>query len=287
MLSPPHCHLGGRPQAASLVQGLRPRNAPLQNHRSPTVCARSNGVASATWLPPTEYAFRLPEWRQRLRAGQNRYCIWLSSYASPQNGPPLSGDEAPSLFPSLRDQSVSLQICIQFLPLKAAHPPARQLPHVPNQSVSDRRQRALACTNATSLVLPVGDTFQPGSIRCRATQTRECPTKSSDLVRFTRCLTCYKRGVDSSVRGSEQIGCADFYNKDAPGYQQTNREIPAAACAALLNSLPALGCRRSRPEPDENLPQMQKRCTGISTTVRYLSHPSQASQFISFNMGQR
>jgi len=30
--------MGGRPQAASLVQGLRPRNAPLQKHASPTVC---------------------------------------------------------------------------------------------------------------------------------------------------------------------------------------------------------------------------------------------------------
>ena len=32
-----HCIMGGRPQAASLVQGLRPRNAPLQNHPAPTV----------------------------------------------------------------------------------------------------------------------------------------------------------------------------------------------------------------------------------------------------------
>ncbi len=48
----------------SLVQGLRPRNAPLQNHRSPTLCAHSSRAAPATRLPPTEYAIRLPEWRQ-------------------------------------------------------------------------------------------------------------------------------------------------------------------------------------------------------------------------------
>ncbi len=33
-----HCSMGGRAQAPSLVQGLRPRNAPLQKHASPTVC---------------------------------------------------------------------------------------------------------------------------------------------------------------------------------------------------------------------------------------------------------
>jgi len=49
--------MGGRPQAASLVQGLRPRNAPLQNHRSPTLCAHSSSAAPAP-LPPTEYAIR-------------------------------------------------------------------------------------------------------------------------------------------------------------------------------------------------------------------------------------
>jgi len=37
--------MGGRPQAASLVQGLRPRNAPLQNHASPTVCLHRCGSA--------------------------------------------------------------------------------------------------------------------------------------------------------------------------------------------------------------------------------------------------
>jgi len=50
--------MGGRPQAASLVQGLRPRNAPLQNHRSPTVSAHSSSTAPATWPPPTEYTAR-------------------------------------------------------------------------------------------------------------------------------------------------------------------------------------------------------------------------------------
>ena len=56
--SPHCCILGGRPLAASLVQGLRPRNAPLQNHPSPTLCAHSSRAAPATWLPPTEYAIR-------------------------------------------------------------------------------------------------------------------------------------------------------------------------------------------------------------------------------------
>ena len=48
--SPHDCHMGGRPQAASLVQGLRPRNAPLQNHPSPTLCAHSSRVAPAAYL---------------------------------------------------------------------------------------------------------------------------------------------------------------------------------------------------------------------------------------------
>ncbi len=72
--------MGGRPQAASLVQGLRPRNAPLPNHRSPTVSAHSSSAAPPTRLPPTAYASRSPEWRQEERAGQDRYCIWLSRF---------------------------------------------------------------------------------------------------------------------------------------------------------------------------------------------------------------
>jgi len=42
----------------SLVQGLRPRNAPLQNHRAPTLSAQSSSAAPPTWPPPTEYAIR-------------------------------------------------------------------------------------------------------------------------------------------------------------------------------------------------------------------------------------
>jgi len=71
--------MGGRAQAPSLVQGLRPRNAPLQNHRSPTVSAHSSSAAPPTWLP-AEYPIRYPEWRQAQRAGQGRHCIWLCSY---------------------------------------------------------------------------------------------------------------------------------------------------------------------------------------------------------------
>ena len=44
----------GRPQAASLVQGLRPRNAPLQKHASPTGAPSSRRYACpAVCLPPT------------------------------------------------------------------------------------------------------------------------------------------------------------------------------------------------------------------------------------------
>jgi len=52
--------MGGRPQAASLVQGLRPRNAPLQNHASPTLRIQRSRAASATWQPPPAYAFTWP-----------------------------------------------------------------------------------------------------------------------------------------------------------------------------------------------------------------------------------
>ena len=57
-LSTLYSFMGGRPQAASLVQGLRPRNAPLQNHPSPTLCAHSSRAAPAACLansvsPPT------------------------------------------------------------------------------------------------------------------------------------------------------------------------------------------------------------------------------------------
>ena len=38
----------------SLVQGLRPRNAPLQNHRSPTVRLHPSNAAPPKWRPPTK-----------------------------------------------------------------------------------------------------------------------------------------------------------------------------------------------------------------------------------------
>ncbi len=57
-------NMGGRPQAASLVQGLRPRNAPLQNHRSPTLRPDASRAAQLTWRLPTEYDIRLPESRR-------------------------------------------------------------------------------------------------------------------------------------------------------------------------------------------------------------------------------
>ena len=68
--------MGGRPQAASLVQGLRPRNAPLQNHRSPTPRRDASSAAQLTWRLPTEYDIRLPESRRGLRAGLDRFRNW-------------------------------------------------------------------------------------------------------------------------------------------------------------------------------------------------------------------
>ena len=47
-----HPYMGGRPQAASLVQGLRPRNAPLQNHPSPTVFTLPQHRVWRTVSPP-------------------------------------------------------------------------------------------------------------------------------------------------------------------------------------------------------------------------------------------
>ena len=62
---PPLFYFGRSGLRPSLVQGLRPRNAPLQNHRSPTVCAHSSSAAPPTWLPPTEYAIQKPDWQRR------------------------------------------------------------------------------------------------------------------------------------------------------------------------------------------------------------------------------
>jgi len=42
----------------SLVQGLRPRNAPVQNHRSPTLRLLPTSAAPATWRLPTDCATR-------------------------------------------------------------------------------------------------------------------------------------------------------------------------------------------------------------------------------------
>jgi len=67
--------MGGRPQAASLVQGLRPRNAPLQNHASPTGRLHSGDSTHLARRLATAYAIRLPEWQQTWRDGQERHCI--------------------------------------------------------------------------------------------------------------------------------------------------------------------------------------------------------------------
>jgi len=62
--------MGGRPQAASLVQGLRPRNAPLQNHRSPTVRLHTSGAAQLTWRRPTDCVNKT--WNAPARTGRPR-----------------------------------------------------------------------------------------------------------------------------------------------------------------------------------------------------------------------
>ena len=64
--------LGGRPQAASLVRGDTPRNAPLQNHAPPTVRRIPSSAAQPRWRLPTEYAPPNPESYQRSRASQRR-----------------------------------------------------------------------------------------------------------------------------------------------------------------------------------------------------------------------
>ena len=69
------------PQAASLVRGDTPRNAPLQNHASPTLRLQRSRASPAASRLPTEYANRSPAWRRGRKAGQNRQCMWLSSSA--------------------------------------------------------------------------------------------------------------------------------------------------------------------------------------------------------------
>ena len=63
--------LGGRAQAASLVRGDAPRNAPLQKHASATV-RRVPAVQAQQVRQPTEYAPPSPESYQRSRASQRR-----------------------------------------------------------------------------------------------------------------------------------------------------------------------------------------------------------------------
>jgi len=53
--------MGGRPQAASLVQGLRPRNAPLQKHASSTVRLISSGLSRPRWRRPTSTRWDSPK----------------------------------------------------------------------------------------------------------------------------------------------------------------------------------------------------------------------------------
>jgi len=52
--------MGGRPQAASLVQGLRPRNAPLQKDAPSTVRRNSSGASHPRWRRPTSTRWDCP-----------------------------------------------------------------------------------------------------------------------------------------------------------------------------------------------------------------------------------
>ena len=74
----------------SLVQGLRPRNAPLQNHASATLRRHTCSAALPTWRLPTKNAIRQPGWRRRFRAGHDRHCMWLSSYLRFNKADPLN-----------------------------------------------------------------------------------------------------------------------------------------------------------------------------------------------------
>ena len=52
-LTTDHCSSGRSGLRPSLVQGLRPRNAPLQKHASPTVRRNSSGASHPSWRRPT------------------------------------------------------------------------------------------------------------------------------------------------------------------------------------------------------------------------------------------
>ena len=117
----------------SLVQGLRPRNAPLQKHASPTVCTlpqhrvwrteSTPPLAVSPHRPPTanhrcstenkklktkncspgrpsiDYAIRYPEWQPARQAGQDRLPIFLSRCAQYKKSPP-SGELCNRLIPA-------------------------------------------------------------------------------------------------------------------------------------------------------------------------------------------
>ncbi len=51
-LTTDHCSSGRSGLRPSLVQGLRPRNAPAQNHASPTVRRHSSCAPHPKWRPP-------------------------------------------------------------------------------------------------------------------------------------------------------------------------------------------------------------------------------------------
>jgi len=53
-----NCCSGRSGLRPSLVRGDSPRNAPLLNHRSPTVRRHSCSAAYPTWWRPAGYAFR-------------------------------------------------------------------------------------------------------------------------------------------------------------------------------------------------------------------------------------
>ena len=97
----------------SLVQGLRPRNAPLQNHASATLRRHTSSAALPTWRLSTKYATRQPGWRRRFRAGHDRHCMWLSSYLRFNKADPLNRNRFIDHSP-IHPQSQELQFS-QFL----------------------------------------------------------------------------------------------------------------------------------------------------------------------------
>ena len=100
--------MGGRPQAASLVQGLRPRNAPLQKHASPTMFTLPQRRVWRTESPPPLAASSHRPSTANLRCSPGDWCSTenkklktknCSSGRSAASGPSLCRGCAPATPP--------------------------------------------------------------------------------------------------------------------------------------------------------------------------------------------